>query len=209
MIRSLGAMRFSARKTVALLVCLLGITAGAFAQKTEFKLGAGFGAFGNVAFNNFFGADTKWLDFSGGAYAFIDANYVFLSADFWWGGHNTFMEDAGIGKHAKYGMSGITYNVLLQYPMDYVGGRSVLLLGLGIQTFTGMDITEGTPVDDLSKKSLTDLTSLWLRIGAGNHRSITDLLYYRYDALYSFQLTGEGDLKSGLDIRIALGFWII
>ncbi|GMO28871.1 MAG: hypothetical protein Ta2B_09800 [Termitinemataceae bacterium] len=198
-------------RRVAFLVFLgILLPVALFAQKTEFKLGVGGGVSGTVRYNNFFSDEPQIFGGEIGAHAFFDANYFLLTADFWWGGFAPFTADeAEIDEYGKYNMSTVTISGLLQYPMDYVGGRSVLLLGVGYQIYTGLSVSnDKTPVADLSALPLGDFNSLWLKIGFGDHRSLTDLLYYRFDFFYNFRLAGEATVKSGPEANIALGFWI-
>ncbi|GMO56455.1 MAG: hypothetical protein Ta2A_01670 [Treponemataceae bacterium] len=192
-------------KKVLLTFAVFCIGFSAFAQKTEFKLGAGFGGNLDFAFNNFFTDSPKWTDISGGASVFFDANYALLDIDFWWGSHNTFGFD-GI----KYAQNGATYNLFAQYPMDYVGGRSFVLLGVGYRNIFSVSHKSGTELHDrnaLLKKHKLD--SLWLKIGVGDHKSLTDLLYLKYQIVGGVRLWGkETQVNVMPEIKMFLGFWI-
>jgi hypothetical protein len=221
---------FMIKKNFFMVLLILFCSSFSFAQKTEFKIAAGGGVVGDLGLSSF-PTDESWVDLTGGAHLFVDVNYFLITVDFKWGlhdmlGSNDDFSYANISEKPAWGLQTIEYGFFLQYPFDYIGGRTALFLGASIRTFTLKDNGKGMPklersydwdtgtyrpVENPDHIPVLEGTSVWIKGGVGNMKSLTDLLYLRYDFILAYNLLPadeftENKLDFGFDF--ALGFWI-
>lgn len=192
------------KKTVLILILLVFIISGAFAQ--TFSISVGGGGLFDWSFNNGLetklGSDTFYFGYrnmSVGAYIFGDFTYAELAAGFAYGIMKGVIDIPGFSDVSKAGsMLQVNANLLLKYPLQFGKVTFFPLLGASYNMVLVSKDDNGDKYSDKMSETIKNLSQIGILGGAGVDLFLTSSLFLRFETFYHLRLADK-DTKDSVD----------
>jgi len=177
------------KKLLVVLVLAVLTAGGAFGQA---KLSIGGGGYFTAAFGGGFkasaGEESAGMEFpysGGGAFIFVDANYIEASIGFLYGAFS--ITGTGLSKSSSLDIdiNSIALGVLGKYPINL--GSIILFPAAGIE----YNMVTSGKTGNVTISDAADLSHLWIKFGVGADFNLSSHLYIRATALYGIRFSSK------------------
>jgi hypothetical protein len=185
------------KKSFVLLVLIVLVTGGAFAQDISAGAGIFFGGDlgGGFQASEYGFSIKEEISNSGfGFFGFLDIGYLEASIGFLSGSGEIFYQESALGYGSDsfimyYDFSSLHLSLLAKYPVN-MGNMTVFpAVGIDYQMVNKLEV-EGFPLSVFGFDE-SDFSALWIRFGGGLDYQINDNLFIRGTALYGIRMQNQ------------------